>query len=152
MGAPIGNQFWKMRSVHGREQLFATPELMWEAACEYFQWCEENPIQDTRSFGGKQKVQRPFTMHGLCRFLGCNTVYFNHFETSIDKKEDESSKDFSKVIIDIREAIYQQKFEHAAIGIFKDNIIARDLGLSEKTENRIQVEQPIFNDEDLPND
>lgn len=43
MAAPKGNKFWMLRSKHGRDKLFATPELLWEAACEYFQWCDENP-------------------------------------------------------------------------------------------------------------
>ena len=38
MAAPKGNQFWMLRSKHGRDKLFATPEALWEAACEYFQW------------------------------------------------------------------------------------------------------------------
>lgn len=42
MAAPKGNQFWMLRSKHGRDKLFATPEALWEAACEYFQWCDEN--------------------------------------------------------------------------------------------------------------
>ena len=25
-------------------KLFATPEALWEAACEYFQWCDEKPM------------------------------------------------------------------------------------------------------------
>lgn len=44
MPAPEGNQFWKLRSKHGRDKLFATPELLWEEACNYFEWCDENPI------------------------------------------------------------------------------------------------------------
>ena len=43
MAAPKGNQFWKLHSKHGRDTLFSTPDLMWEAACEYFQWCDDNP-------------------------------------------------------------------------------------------------------------
>ena len=43
MAAPKGNKFWMLRSKHGRDKLFATPELLWDAACEYFQWCDENP-------------------------------------------------------------------------------------------------------------
>ena len=43
MAAPTGNKFWMLRSKHGRDKLFSTPELLWEAACEYFQWCDENP-------------------------------------------------------------------------------------------------------------
>lgn len=132
MAAPKGNQFWKLRSKHGRDKLFATPELLWEAACEYFEWCEKNPIKDPRSFGGKQMIQRPFTMHGLCAFLHCNTVYFNHFESDLKEGKGEHIEDFNKVIQDIREVIYRQKFENAVIGVYKENIIARDLGLTEK--------------------
>jgi hypothetical protein len=124
--APKGNHFWKMRSVHGRDLLFASPSLLWEAACEYFEWCVNNPIVDPRSFGGKQKIQRPFTMQGLCLFLNCNTAYFRQF------KDNTESKDFSTIIQDIEETVYQQKFENAAIGVYNTNIIARDLGLIDK--------------------
>lgn len=27
----------------GEINSFPLPELLWEAACEYFQWCDENP-------------------------------------------------------------------------------------------------------------
>jgi hypothetical protein len=125
MAAPKGNHFWKMRSTHGRDLLFASPSLLWEAACEYFEWCVNNPIVDPRSFGGKQKIQRPFTMQGLCLFLNCNTAYFRQFK---GKNKD---KDFSTIIQDIEETVYQQKFENAAIGVYNQNIISRDLGLAD---------------------
>lgn len=35
MSAPKGNQFWKLRNRHGRSKRFASPEQLWEAACEY---------------------------------------------------------------------------------------------------------------------
>lgn len=28
MGAPKGNQFWKLRSKHGRDKLFSSPEIL----------------------------------------------------------------------------------------------------------------------------
>lgn len=149
MGAPKGNSFWELRSKHGRDKLFTTPELMWQAACEYFQWCQDNPFfkreAKTVNIGDYQsEIQiaeipqmRPFTMHGLCSYLNCNTVYFNHFEKDLGAKQDELSKGFRQVITRIRETIYQQKFEGAAIGVFNANIIARDLGLVDKQENKV---------------
>jgi hypothetical protein len=128
MAAPKGNQFWKQRASHGREMLFQSPTLLWEAACEYFEWCVDNPIVDPRSFGGKQKIQRPFTMQGLCLYLNCNTAYFRQFKAALDENE----KDYSTVITCIEETVYQQKFENAAIGVYNTNIIARDLGLIDK--------------------
>lgn len=52
----IGNKFWQQRSRHGRDKLFATPELLWEAACEYFNWCDENPWMKIEQKKGNAKV------------------------------------------------------------------------------------------------
>lgn len=146
MAAPEGNQFWKLRSKHGRDKLFETPELMWDAACEYFQWCVDNPFikaeAKTVNIGDYQSkveiaklpVMKPFTIQGLCLYLDCNTVYFNQFEKGLIGKEDDLSKGFSQVVTRIREVIYHQKFSGAAAGFFNANIIARDLGLKETSE------------------
>ncbi len=139
MGAPLGNKFWELRSKHGRDKLFATPELLWEAACEYFQWIEDNPLIEI-DFIGKdaEKVEkphtRPFTIQGLCLYLDCNTKYFNDFEENLKGKEDKDSKDFSEIVSRIRETIFRQKFEGAACGFYNHNIIARDLGLLDKSQ------------------
>lgn len=164
MGAPKGNQFWKLRSKHGRDKLFATPELLWEAACEYFEWCEENPLleeqliktkvdRDSESVDSyKCNKMRPFTLHGLCLYLDCNTMYFSQFANSLDGKTDQLSKDFSFVVTRIRETIYNQKFSGAAAGFLNANIIARDLGLKDTTElnhsGQITVLPPQLKDAD----
>ena len=143
MGAPKGNQFWKLRAKHGRDKLFATPELLWEAACEYFEWCEQNPILK-QDFKGKDadlvnyELDIPFTLTGLCLYLGTNQAYFRQFKDSLTvesgKKQTQIQKDFSTVITRIEETIYTQKYNGAAVGIFNANIIARDLGLKEQTD------------------
>jgi len=139
MSAPKGNEFRKLRSKHGRDKIFKTPKSLWQAACEYFQWCEENPLVK-QDFRGKDAYEvhlnhpRPFNVRGLVRYLNCNVMYFNHFESALQGKKDKKSKDFSIIITRIRETIYQQKFEYAATGFFNANIIARDLGLTEKSE------------------
>lgn len=136
MSAPEGNQFWKQRSKHGRDKLFASPELLWEAACEYFQWCSDNPWEKV-DFKGKDAdevripTERPLTINGLCLYLGCNPAYFRNFKGQERGKD----KDFSAVISQIEETIYTQKFEGAAVGAFNANIIARDLGLADKQDH-----------------
>lgn len=139
-GAPKGNKFWQQRSKHGRDKLFATPELMWEAATEYFNWCDTNPwikfepIKSGDMCGQLVEIPTaiPYTMEGLCGYLDCNKAYFSQFEAAIADKEDDISKDFSKVITRIRETLYQQKFTGASVGAFNASIIARDLGLTDK--------------------
>ncbi len=56
MAAPLGNQFWKLRSKHGRDKIFADPETMWEAACDYFQWCVDTPLMEVQQ---AKSTQRP---------------------------------------------------------------------------------------------
>lgn len=159
MGAPEGNQFWKLRSKHGRDRLFGTPSELWEAACEYFQWCEENPFlkSEAKVVNGGYKEpgsveiaelphMRPFTIQGLCSYLDCNTMYFSQFESSLSGRNDQISKDFSIIITRIRETIYNQKFSGAASGFFNANIIARDLGLSDKKEIEKKTTKVKFTD------
>lgn len=154
MGAPKGNQFWKLRSKHGRDKLFASPELLWKAACEYFQWCENNPWmkqeqvkQPGKGFRNDEgdyvapqllveiPTARPFTMQGLCLYLDASVGYFRTFKSELK----EVDKGFLTVITRIEETIYMQKFEGASVGAFNANIIARDLGLTDKTENKTVV-------------
>lgn len=152
MAAPKGNKFWELRNKHGRDKLFASPELLWNAACEYFDWCKKNPwikVEQAKAISRpvqnkktgdwtfppsivEMPTERPLTITGLCLYLDCNSQYFNQFKKNL-KKTDE---DFSLVIARIEEIIYTQKFEGAAVGAFNANIIARDLGLSDKVDSR----------------
>lgn len=141
MPAPKKNRFWELRSTHGRKRLFESPKLLWEAACEYFQWCEDNPFKEVDFRGGMAKrvtlsKMRPFTMQGLCLYLDCNTGYFRDFKDSLKKRADEEAKDFSCVITRVEEIVYNQKFSGAAAGFFNANIISRDLGLAERSDNK----------------
>ena len=133
--APEDNQFWKKRSKHGRDKLFKTPKLLWEAACEYFQWCIDNPIEAYDNKGTKNvnlvKFKKPFTLKGFCLYCDASENWFKGFRKGLDIEKD---KDFFAIVHKIEEIIYNQKFEGAAIGIFNANIIARDLGLSEHSD------------------
>ena len=57
MAAPKGNQFWKARSKHGRELIFKTPEALWDACVEYFEWVDANPLQEDRPFAYQGAVK-----------------------------------------------------------------------------------------------
>lgn len=137
MAAPKNNQFWKQRATHGREKIFKTPVDLWQAACEYFQWCDENPWYKYEAakagdhFGENVTVpvERPYTITGLCIFLDCDV------ETFLNYGKAEAYKDFFGVVSKIRDVIYTQKFEGAAVGAFNASIIIRDLGLRDKQEH-----------------
>ena len=134
----IGNQFWKLRSKHGRDKIFATPQIMLEACYEYFDY-QSKQVWNKTDFKGKdvEKVKiptaSPFTLTGLCIFLGVNTKYFTEFESNLDLKN-KVDKDFSEVITHVREIITTQQMEGAMVGTYNANIVARKLGLSDKKE------------------
>jgi hypothetical protein len=129
--------FWKARSKHGRDKIFKTPKALWEAACGYFQWVEDNPLTKPIIYQGEvvgsEDLMRAMTVKGLCIYLNVNSKYFNDFNAALDlnKKID---KDYSEVTTSIREIIDTQKFEGASAGLLNPTIIARDLGLADKQE------------------
>ncbi len=131
---------------------------MWQAACEYFSYCEDNPLIAIE-WNGKDPVKfelpkmRAMTLTSLCLYLGCNTAYFRQFKANLVDKDDKESKDFATVISRIEDTCYAQKFEGAAAGLLNANIISRDLGLSEKTDsnftgglNNTNTHKHIFED------
>lgn len=151
----VGNKFWELRSKHGRDKIFATPEILWDAACEYFQYIESNPLKE-HDFVGKDAMEvernkmRAMSIHGLSLFLGVNSKYFYDFEAGLKGKEDNISKDFSYIVSRIRDVIFNQKFEGAAAGMLNASIIARDLGLAEKTETKGEISIPDWMQQGIP--
>lgn len=135
MGAKPGNQFWRQRSKHGRDALFSDPEKLLQAAEEYFQWVEQNPLKEQKAFGTgiimSMNRMRPYTLGGLCLYLGATKAWWRQFKTSKTFKEND---DFSTVVTHIEQIIYTQKFEGAAAGLLNSAIIAKDLGLVDKRE------------------
>ena len=132
MGAPAGNQFWKLRSKHGRDRIFETPEILLAACVEYFEATDKRVWNKTEFKGSEAQEVKiptsvPYTLTGLCIFLHVNTQYFGDFKKTC-------TKDFSIVIRNIEEIIYTQKFEGAVVGAYNANIISRDLGLADRKE------------------
>lgn len=134
MGAPEGNQFWKARAKHGRPKLFERPEYLWLSCLEYFEWVENNPLLEQKVFASQGDVvradvtkMRPMTIGGLCIFLDIDRSTWTEWRSKGD--------DYSTIVKQAEAVIRDQKFAGAAAGLLNANIIARDLGLSEKTEN-----------------
>jgi len=132
MSAPKGNQFWLARSSHGPDFKY-DKETLWEAACEYFQWCEDNPLMEDKSIvsqgapvSHEVAKLRPYTLVGLYVFIDITDQTWLNYR---------QNKDLLGITKKIDHIIYNQKFSGASAGFFNANIIARDLGLSEKTSN-----------------
>lgn len=139
MSFEVGNQLWQLRLRSGVPRKFETPDQMLEMGIEYFKWAQANPLQEM-DFRGKDATEvtinkmRALSWAGLCLFLGVGMRYFVQFRLSLDDREDEISRDFSTVISYFETVMYEQKFSGAAAGLLNPNIIARDLGLADKSE------------------
>lgn len=133
MAAPKGNRFWEMRSSHGANPKFSSPEDLWDACLEYFEYVHANPLKEARvaQNKGEPKVMelnkmRAMTITGLCVFLDIVEDTWRDWRANRD--------DLSAVITRVEQIIRAQKFEGAAADLLNPNIIARDLGLADKNE------------------
>jgi len=132
MAAPKGNRFWEARSSHGANPKFESPEQLWLACCEYFTWVEENPLWEMKAFAYQGMVtqepvmkMRAMTVSGLCLFLDiCEKTWWNY----------SSNEGFLQVTTRAEKTIYNQKFSGASADLLNANIIARELGLTDKKE------------------
>ena len=127
-------KYWDKQTFKvGRKLRFKNAKELWEAAKLYFAWCIDNPIYDDKLTISKKdevtdrKVRiRAFTVYRMCSFIGIS--YKNY---CVYRKRGGAFSDTCETIDTI---IREQKFEGAAAGIFNAMIIARDLGLKEKTD------------------
>ena len=137
MAAPKGNAFWKARSSHGRNPIFTTPDQLWEACVEYFEWVEANPLREEKVFNGKDGIvradmakMRAMTISGLCLFLDIDRKTWDAYR---------AKEDFLHIVARAEETIRTQKFEGAAADLLNANIIARELGLADKSEQALTI-------------
>lgn len=138
MAPPKGNQFWKQRSSHGRRPIFASPDDLWNAACEYFEWVDANPLYEDKvtSYQGVNSHEPLMKMRAMTLGAMCLFIDINHSTWCEYCKKD----GFSEVTARIDAIIRAQKFEGAAAELLNANIIARDLGLADKQETTAEID------------
>lgn len=128
-----GNKFWLARSSHGRNPIFKDAEQLRDACYEYFQWVEDNPLLEEKIFHASGVItkdtitkMRAMTIGGLCVFLDIDRTTWENYRVN---------PDFFRITKEVEEIIYNQKFTGAAADLLNSNIIARELGLSDKVHN-----------------
>ena len=144
-GPAKGNQFWMLRAKHGKDSIFTTPQAMYEAACDYFTWCENNPIilTETHNVGGSIKrvkvtKRRVFLITGLCLYFGTNEKYLTQF-----KSNKMCTPEFLEVIRMIEDTIRTQKHTMGYSGEAPANIVTLDLGMRQGID--LQAENVNYN-------
>ena len=126
-----GNEYYKIRSKDGRDCTYNPIELL-NKANEYFQWCIDNPLQEEQIVKFKDHYERVnvsklrvYTITGLCNYLDMSEKAIWNYEQRAD---------YIPIITRIRNIIYNQKFEGASSGFFKETLIIRDLKIRDTAE------------------
>lgn len=143
-----GNNYWQFRNKHGRNHKY-TPELLWEEAVKYFEWMSEKVWNKKEAIKSGElagtlidvPTSTPMSIEGFCLFADIEPKTFRSYDS-------ENNLDFLPITTRIRGIIESQQFEGATVGAFNPNIIARKLGLADKTENEhsIKLGKATLND------
>lgn len=123
----------------GRPKKIESPEQLWLLFRQYRKFAKDNPYKK-QDFVGKdgdeimRKLERPLTFVGFEVYL-YERMIINDLG-DYDKNKDDRYAAFAPIIRAIKAYIEQDQFEGATVGIYKENIIARKLGLADKQEAR----------------
>lgn len=123
----------------GRPKKIKDSSTLYKWFEQYKNYSVNNPIQKM-DFKGRDadtvhyELERPLTWTGFKVWL-----YKNHKITNLDEYKANKNNvysEYSSILSVIGDEIYQHQFDGACVGVFQYGIIARKLGLSEKTENK----------------
>lgn len=127
-GALKGNQFWKLRTSHGRKAIYEHPEDLWNDCVRYFEWVEDNPIKEEKLFFYQGRVIT--TTLNRMRVMSLEGMY-SHLKIArktwyLYKKRE----GFMPVCEQVEDIIYCYQLSGAAAGLLEPCIIARKLKLA----------------------
>ena len=143
----IGSEHWQVVSL-GLGSVSETPEELWENACKYFMWCDENPLKIKKKLTAGKKAgdtetieyPRPYTTKGLCLHCGIMEDYISDLRCMKDKESL-----YYIVISKILYIIYVQNMELATVGVFNPIFTAKVLNMDKEETGRSVIEVSIVN-------
>ena len=95
-------------------------------------------------------IEYVYDNKGLHSHKDYTTDELKEFVEGLTEENYKKLEDYVDTCTRIRDIIANQKFEGAAVGAYNANLISRDLGLVEKSNTTIAIEQPMFPDESKP--
>jgi hypothetical protein len=126
-----------------------TPEKMWEYFETYKKWVKSNPIQ-VQDYVGKdaemvyRTKERPLTIDGFECWCYDNQIISDLSQYFANTEQ--RYTDYQTICSRIRKAVRTDQIEGGMAGIYNPSITQRLNNLTEKTENTIITEQPLFPD------
>ena len=130
----IGNIHWALRESDDLKQPLLRPHELIERFKDYIEHLQNNPIKVNviqQKTGAVIEVPRarPWSVKGFCLHAGIAQNTFYGYANR------DGYKNICKVIQD---AVYVQKFEGAAVGIFNAPMIMRDIGLNDTVNHTLE--------------
>lgn len=111
-----------------------TPEQLWELFEKYQQSLQILKIPQSHVKLGVVylEVKEPMTFEGFECWLADNDIIqdLSHYSANTDSAYEE----YRTIITRIRKNIYSHNFNRAAVGLYKENLIARQLGMADKVQ------------------
>lgn len=139
-----GNQFWKLRTKHGRDKLFSDAPVLLEEAYAYFDWCDRHPqnkAELVKYRGDYEEAEiplgRPYSVDGFTCYLHVSKGYFWSAKANLRDKMEQGKATASEIelletIELIEQMIRTQQIEGAMVGIFNANLTARLNGIADR--------------------
>ena len=145
-----GGRPFTIASRVGRPPKYATAMDLANVADEYFQWCDDTPVEtSTRKLVGAKQTgkgseaksdetrftaKRAYTLDGFCLYAGIG----NWSQYKKDHSEDD---EFRRVLYAIEQTIRDQQVTGSLVGMFNANIVARLNGLAEVVKDEAAEER-----------
>lgn len=128
-------QHWQVVNTRARYISSNSPMELWDNACEYFRWCDDNPIIKKQTItqgkgaGTKANIEqtRPYTIKALCLHCNITEEYIRDVRDSKDK-----NNEYFVVVSKILYTIYSQNLEEAMVGNFSPVMTTRVLNLEKE--------------------
>lgn len=121
---------------------YESPEALYVACVEYFEWCDSNPHYKERvvmrsmgNNGGSEPMHvseshpRMYSMGGLTLFIGVSQMSWGRWKDPMDSMywpEGNDVQDWAESVV------RENKLNGAAVGFFNSSIVSKVLGLVER--------------------
>ena len=137
----------KKNSLSGNNKYIETPEKLWDLFINYVKFELDNPMYKVEYVGKDGRIERtpletPITFEGFECYLADNKV-INDLGSYVSNKGDNYSE-YSTIITRIQKNCFVHNFKGASVGLFNPNIIAKKLGLVDRIQNDVKIEQGLF--------
>lgn len=132
-----------------KHKYIESPEKMWELFEAYRKSVKDNPRIKVEYVGKEGQrvntpIERPLSIEGFKCYCYQHESTIDHYWKNTDNAYDE----YRPIISRIREEIRSEQIDGGMVGAYNSNLTARLNGLADKKQHDVNIEQPLFGDEE----